>query len=157
MHQGKFKYSDQEIIDSAKPFRYKVDWLESNPNMYAVARKRGLLKIATAHMASKINSYTKESCQIAALKSKSRFEFKKKSPGEYHSAQYNGWFEDIVKHMPRQAQIIYDTPETILNIIESGNYKHYGDLPLGLISVCPYSRRFGLSSHASPTNEGHFL
>lgn len=128
------KYSDSEIINSAKPFGHKVDWVNSNPNMYALARRRKLVEIATSHMTPKLKHHTKESCQNAASKCNTREEFKKKFNGEYNSAHYNGWFEDIVTHMPKQSQTIFDSPEAIFKIIRDGNYKHYKDLPKGLIS-----------------------
>ena len=128
------KYSDSEIINSAKPFNHKVDWVNSNPNLYALARRRKLVEIATLHMTPKLKRHTKESCQNAASKCNTREEFKKKFNGEYNSAHYNGWFEDIVTHMPKQSQTIFDSPETIFKIIKDGNYKDYKDLPKGLIS-----------------------
>jgi hypothetical protein len=128
------KYSDSEIINSAKPFDHKVDWVNSNPNMYALARRRKLVEIATIHMSPKQKSHTKASCLAAALKCKTRWEFRKKFKNEYASAHHNGWFEDIVTHMPTQSQTIYDSAETILKILKDGNYHHYGDLPKGLIS-----------------------
>ena len=128
------KYSDSEIINSAKPFDHKVDWVNSNPNMYALARRRKLVEIATLHMTPKQKSHSKASCQDAATKCKTRGEFKKKFRDEYASAHHNGWFEDIVTHMPKQSQTIFDSEETILKIIQDGNYKEYKDLPKGLIS-----------------------
>jgi len=128
------KYSDTEIINSAKPFRYKIDWVTNCPNFYALARRRKLVEIATIHMSPKQKSHTKASCLAAALKCKTRWEFKKKFRDEYASAHHNGWFEDIVTHMPKQSQTIFDSPEVIFKIIRDGNYKHYKDLPKGLIS-----------------------
>lgn len=128
------KYSDADIVNSAKEFNHKIDWVKSKPNMYALARRRKLVDIATSHMTPKQKSHTKESCQGAALKCKTRWEFKKKFRDEYASAQHNGWFEDIVIHMPKQSQTIYDSPENILEIIKKGNYKYYKELPAGLIA-----------------------
>jgi len=128
------KYSDAVIVNSAKEFNHKIDWVKSHPNMYALARRRKLVTIATAHMTPKQKSHTKESCQGAALQCKTREEFKRRFSGEYNSAHNNGWFEDIVIHMPKQSQTIYNSPENILKIIKDGNYTHYKELPAGLIA-----------------------
>ncbi len=128
------KYSDADIVNSAKEFNHKIDWVKSNPNMYALARRRKLVDIATSHMTPKQMSHTKESCQGAALKCKTRWEFKKKFRNEYASAHHNCWFEDIVTHMPKQSQIIFNSPETIFKIVKDDNYKHYKELPAGLIA-----------------------
>lgn len=58
-----------------------------------------LNKSKTGGLGSTKNSWSKEKCQIEALKYTTRFEFQKKSNGAYNSAWSNKWLNDICSHM----------------------------------------------------------
>ena len=53
------KYSDQELVDSAKPFQHKSDWKEGDKLRYNMAILRpDVFKQATAHMIPKASPYS---------------------------------------------------------------------------------------------------
>ena len=96
--------------------------------------------------------HTKESCRIAAKKCKTRNEFKTKYRKEYASAHYNGWFEEIVSHMPKQVQTKYATEADIKNFLNDNINFCYKDLPPGLIKQ---AKKLGLTDYVkSKTNTG---
>lgn len=53
------KFTEEEIIESAKPFKHIGEWKKANVNMYAVAHSRGALffKRCTAHMTPAPNPF----------------------------------------------------------------------------------------------------
>lgn len=52
------KYSDEEVLNSAKAFKHRTEWATgASRNFYYVAKRRGLFQAACAHMTPKANPY----------------------------------------------------------------------------------------------------
>jgi len=83
--------------------------------VYRAAFKNGWYTEITSHMPKFIPSRPKwdtlEKVQVAALKCKSRSEFKRKNRGAYASARRNKWFTEVTSHMSERAS--WDTLEKV--------------------------------------------
>lgn len=55
--QRNLRYSDEELVQSAKPYQHRGDWKKADNQRYQAARHRGLLDQCCAHMTPAANPY----------------------------------------------------------------------------------------------------
>jgi len=95
----------EECIESAKPFKERVHWLNESPNHYHKAKRNGWLDECCKHMKESHQKYPmgwwdiKSNVIDVAIKCKTKTEFTTKYNGAYNGALRNGWLDDCHKHM----------------------------------------------------------
>ena len=105
MKPGYRKWTKDQILEKARLFKTRSDWLKGHPPSYQASRKYGYHEEATKGMLKKgrLNQHaakwTKESAHKEALKYKSKKEWTKHSAGSRMYAIRNGWYDEFSKHM----------------------------------------------------------
>ena len=94
------------IIEIAKKYTAKKDFILEDEQAYWAASERGILPQITSHMTGRnfdkrmSNGYwTKEKCWKESKKYDTRTIFSKKSGGAYTVARKNNWLDEICSHM----------------------------------------------------------
>ncbi len=109
----------EEIIESAKPFNSKSEWIKGNIASYSYAKNYGWLDLASSHMTSlklKNGTWTKQACITEALKYTSKVEWANASPSSYAIAVRNGWISDCSSSLiPLRKHEGYSKAEVIEN------------------------------------------
>lgn len=106
------KYSEEFLLAEAKKFCTRNSLKVSNPNIYNIIRKRGLIEKAFEHMNSPKNApYTYEELRREALKYTTKQAFKLGSYNQYQAACRHTNFKEICSHMvPGKIATNYDKP-----------------------------------------------
>jgi len=103
---GGKKYWTKELCQiEANKFNTKVEFKKQSASAYTISLKNKWLKEICLHMTPlvKPNGYwTKELCQIEALKYKTRSEFYMKSISAYSKSYKSGWLNEICFHMNKK-------------------------------------------------------
>jgi hypothetical protein len=87
----------EEVIESAKVYISKSEWIKGNIASYSYAKTHGWLDLASSHMTPlklRNGTWTKQACISEAAKYTSKSEWSKNSPSSYAVAQRNGWLLD---------------------------------------------------------------
>ena len=96
------KWTNEMCFEEALKFLNRHDFFEISPRAYEILRKNGWLDIACKHMRKPYEDnfkWSKEKCQVIALKYQHRLEFQIGDKKAYESAKHNGWLDDICQHM----------------------------------------------------------
>jgi len=96
-------WTKDKCIECALLCNSKIEFSKIFPGGYTASRKNRWLDEICSHMKSvekKPKGYwTKENCQIIAIKYNSRGDFQKGSRSVYQISSRNKWLDDICKHM----------------------------------------------------------
>ncbi|NOE32496.1 hypothetical protein [Ruegeria sp. HKCCD7318] len=112
------KWSDAELIKSAKPFMNPKAWKDANPNFYRQAMDRGLLPRATAHMTDKLMVWTEESIWEAVAVCDTNRDFREEFPSAYNAARDMGILDEINASLEKHGRYTEWSREKILASIE---------------------------------------
>ena len=104
-HMPKRKeWTKEECLTYAKQYDYASDWERSHKASYSSARSNGWYEECTKHMGRKIKPIgywnDKGRCKEAISKCKSRKEVKNKYPSVHSSIRRNGWYNELMSHLP---------------------------------------------------------
>ena len=95
--RGSVWWTKESCEKIAKKYKTKSEFKEGNMGAYNSAYKRGWLDEICKHMIpGKLpnGTWTKENCQLEALKYKTKYEFLKGNRSAYQAAYKNGWLDD---------------------------------------------------------------
>jgi len=96
-------WTKERCQTEALKYKNRQEYKKTASGSYERARKNYWLDEICSHMntkqTKKPNYWTKEKCQIEALKYKTKSDFKKFSRGAHSSSLKNNWLHDICKHM----------------------------------------------------------
>jgi hypothetical protein len=95
-------WTKEKCQEAAMECTTKGEFGKRFSNAYAVSRKNGWYDEIITHMKTLTfpsNYWTKEKCQVAALKCKTRTEFNDKYGSAYGKALKNRWIDEICSHM----------------------------------------------------------
>lgn len=98
----KIIWNKEKCYTEALKYSTRKEFSVKSPRAYEFLRKNDLLDDACINMSKPYSSkfkWTKEKCQSLAFKYNTRKEFQKENKNAYYSAMYNGWLDDICKHM----------------------------------------------------------
>jgi len=98
----KRKWTLEKCIEEGLKYTDRSDFRKYSYVAYTVCVRDHLLDIVCAHMNSKrkpMYYWTKETCQVEALKYSDRTSFSKSKVGAYLAACKNGWIDEICVHM----------------------------------------------------------
>ncbi len=101
---SKVRYlTDDEVLQIAKKFKTKKDFLSGDRRAYNIARRRGndFFNKVTAHMSPLRKKWDEDSIRQEALKFQSKKEFANKSGSAYSLARSKGldFFNSVTQHM----------------------------------------------------------
>ena len=98
------KYTKQELIELAKPYKTRTGFKAGERGAYASARRQGLLDTICAHMSSKLTDFTKDQVVAIAKLYPSKTKWARSSEKEHRKAYDHsvrkGWHKEACKHMP---------------------------------------------------------
>ena len=103
-YERPIKWTFKKCYDEALKYKNRIDFNKNSPNLYNACVRNGWLNDVCKHMNVPYTNqfkWSKEKCAGIALKYKSRKEFSIGDYNAYSSARYNGWLDDICKHMIR--------------------------------------------------------
>jgi hypothetical protein len=100
----KSNLTDEDIVNIAKQYKYRSDFIEGNANAYLEAQKRGILDQVTSHMEvhpnkSNIRKYSREELELIAKKYQNKRDFNANDRNAYAAASSYGILDDITQHM----------------------------------------------------------
>ena len=100
------KWTKSKIQEITSMFEYRSDFQKKYPGAYQRALRDNILDEVCSHMKKKEKKiyikWTKERCQIEALKYETRSEFKLKSNGAYKVSLKNNILDEVCSHMTRR-------------------------------------------------------
>lgn len=99
----RIKWTDQDVYAAALKYRHRVDFQKHDENLYAIARRRGILDQACSHMVPKPQpyKYSDEHIISIARKYSSIIDFQRNDHSIYECARVRGILELACTHMPR--------------------------------------------------------
>src|SRR4051812_9849898 len=95
-------WTKENCQKEALKYNSRTEFKKNSIGAYDKARDNNWVNEICSHMTGgkKHNGYwTKDKCQIEALKYKSRSEFKKNSPSAFNSSKRNKWLNQMCSHM----------------------------------------------------------
>lgn len=108
----RYDYSKEECQIEALKYKTRKEFYNNAISYYRVAYRKGFFNDICSHMEyiikpsenrtktpKKRGYWTKELCQIEALKYKTRGEFYNKGCGAYSASLKNNWLDELCKHM----------------------------------------------------------
>ena len=100
----KSNLTDEDIVNIAKQYKYRSDFIKGNSNAYVEAQKRGILDQVTSHMEvhpnkSNIRKYSPEQLEFIAKKYQNKRDFSTNDRNAYAAASSYGILDDITQHM----------------------------------------------------------
>jgi predicted GIY-YIG superfamily endonuclease len=99
---GSIFYSREKCLELALKYTKASEFAKNNSSAYSSAQKHKWLDEIYSHMENINHSpgyWTKENCQIEALKYKTRTEYAKNNMSAYNKSIKEKWIDDICKHM----------------------------------------------------------
>ena len=102
MYTNPIYWTKEKCIKEAKKYRTRNDFAKKSKKAYLACIRNKWLDDVCDHMKHPYDDkfkWTKEICGKEAIKYKYRKEFQKKSYNAYQAARYNGWLNEICKHM----------------------------------------------------------
>ena len=103
MRCGREKWTREDIIESARRFNTKSEWLKGDPNPYDACRHRGWMNDSdiTGHMVKLREDWDKPKLIKSARRFRTRGEWQKGDPNAYAACCSRGWLNDpgITGHM----------------------------------------------------------
>jgi hypothetical protein len=93
------KYTKEECLVSALPYRTRTQWKKSCPSVYNAAIKNGWVDECCNHMTVLIRKITKQECIKSALPYDSKKKWNEECPKEYNKAWRRGWLGECCAHM----------------------------------------------------------
>jgi predicted RNA-binding protein YlxR (DUF448 family) len=121
------KYTDQELLDIAKKYNHRGDFLKKDRNAAKAARSRGkdFYNTICSHMTRLVRepgTYTIAELRRRAKKFKTRGEFVKKDKTAYQQAWKMGVLDDVCKHMKRLTAEKW-TKENLIKFVKQKKFK----------------------------------
>ena len=113
---GPSKWNTLEKVQvAALKYKTRNEFKKKNKGAYDAARKNGWLSKVTSHMPENvlIKWDTLEKVRTAALKYKTRMEFRKENAGAYDAALRKGWLSEVTSHMPENVSVKWDTIDKV--------------------------------------------
>jgi predicted GIY-YIG superfamily endonuclease len=98
-HMPRVSWTKENILEEAKKFNSKIEWIKKSHSSYNSARKRGLIFEETKHMTGPDFKWTRENILAEALKYNSMTEWVQKSVASYTIARRKGLISEASKHM----------------------------------------------------------
>jgi predicted GIY-YIG superfamily endonuclease len=99
-------WTKDKCIECALLCKSRVEFSKKFPGGYTASKKNSWLDEICKHMKyveKKPKGYwTKENCQIMAVKYNSRSEFQRESRSAYQISSRNGWLDEICNHMTKK-------------------------------------------------------
>lgn len=95
-------WTKERCSEEALKYQTRTEFQKKSNSAYSTANKNGWLDKLCSHMSTRkmLGSYqTKEQCAEAAIKFKSRSEFKRECSAAYNVARKRDWLEDVCAHM----------------------------------------------------------
>jgi len=122
------KWTFEKCKEEASKYDRKIEFKNGNSWGYAVAKQNGWLDKITSHMIKYKHltpiQWTKEKCQVEALKYNKRIDFNKNSPKAYAACYRNHWLDEICKHMKNPYESVFKwTKEKCQTIALKYNYR----------------------------------
>jgi hypothetical protein len=97
------KWTYDKCKEDAKNYQTKIEYREKNYWGYLVSKKNGWLDDITSHMIKYKHTqklkWSKEICQVEALKYQRRIDFYKNSRSAYSASNRNNWLDEVCSHM----------------------------------------------------------
>lgn len=116
-------WTDERILESAKKYKTRKDWKQSNPAAYNASIKSFIHKTATEHMEKILNEKKWNFKEIA--KSAKKFQYKQvwrsQEGGAYAASKRLGVYKEVTKHMKKPSMIQKWNREKIIKSAESFN------------------------------------
>jgi len=100
-------WTKERCREAALKCKTRSEFCEKHSGAHNACYRNGWLDEVCSHMKQKIkppNYWTKENCKQAALKCKSRTEFKGKHGGAYHVCYKNGWLDELCSHVEQKTK-----------------------------------------------------
>lgn len=113
---AKLIYSNEEIINDAKKFKTRKEWIENSRSKYFLAINRGILKICCEHMGKRFLKKDFNQIKEIAKKYNSKGEWLNADENSYRSAMKRGWLEEVTSHMKRVGQTSIPEQKLLLEI-----------------------------------------
>ena len=153
---SKIKWTLERCIEEGSKYNNRPDFQKFSKKAYDACIRNHWLDIVREHMTSERklpNYWTKETCQIEALKYTYRTDFHNSKGYGYGSAVNNGWIDEICKHMPilgnhkRRLIYAYEFPDNHVYVGLTYNIKErsYNRLLDSTDSVTEYILQSGLT------------
>ena len=93
------KWTKDTVLDEAKKYKTKAEWIKKNHASYNAAKKYGVFNLAVSHMEIKRNKWAnKDAILKEANRYKNKTEWHLKS-FSYEIARLNGWLNEACLHM----------------------------------------------------------
>ena len=148
------KLTKLEIINIAKQYSNKTDFLEYGGGAYVAAKKMGIFEEVTSHMPKNCLSekdpynkkWTEETIKIESLKYNSRYGLKKNNPSAFNAAKAYGLLEILYPQKQKFRNIPY-TYEEVRAIVKQYNTR------TELKSNNPYIYRYVSKHHKEILDE----
>lgn len=100
---SKKKWTFEICQKEALKYKTRSDFQNNSRSAYSAAHRNNWMQICDHMIYRKFpkGTWTYESCKQAALKCKTRSEFRLKAPGAVKKAQEEGFYEEIVSHLEK--------------------------------------------------------
>jgi len=118
----------KEILDDAKKYKLKNDWVKNSNAIASYAKRHGWLEEATAHMKVgwSLNAITNEELKELALKFETKADFGREYRNYESIAKRRGIWDDITSHM--RAGNIKWTKEKFFEYVKKNKLKNKQEL-----------------------------
>lgn len=140
-------WTKETCAKEALKYNNRSDFSKNSAGAYTVAWREGWLDEICSHIQDKIvkrGHWTKENCQIIALKYSNQTEFKKNDSACFSSAQKKGWIKEICAHMnvrPKLPNGYWNSKENCRN--EAAKYGSRTEFAKGCSPAYDAARRNG--------------
>ena len=132
-YAGGIRWTEEMILEDAKKYNSIAEWRKKS-NSYSAAKRRGLIKKASAHMLKYKKQpikWTKDAVLYTASLYKCKGEWQKNNPGSYHAARNMGILKQAAAHMTETRKKVWTTEEILVRAKEFSTIKEWANACAG--------------------------